>query len=632
MKGDGTPPGARGLHAPDPRDPDPHLRRRARLAELEREGADLDRAAHRLGVLRFVVFTLALIPWVVAELSESVPDGVGLFALPLLALFFVLVARHRRLRARRRRVSVAEEVARHSLARMEREWDALPAPPPPPEGGGPGHPWALDLDLHGRASLRALLGRVRTPMGAATLDGWLLSPTEGAAVIAERQEAVLELAGDDALREALAVEGGLLDPVDPEAVARFREWALTPPVIPPLAARLAWLLPSATLLLGVGDLVGLVAGWWWLLPLALSAGVAFRWGYPVHGHFALASSGVPGVRRYHALLALWEAAPAEAPLRRRLVAAFEGDEAASAALRRLDRLLHRSDARFSSLHPLLAVGVLWDLHVARALDRWRAAHGGRVAGWLESLGVLEALGSVATLAAEHPAWRFPTVVEGAAHPPRLEAEALGHPLLPPDVVVRNDVEVGPPGSVLLVTGSNMSGKSTLLRSLGLAVVMAGVGAPVCAERLTVTRCRLHTSMRVQDSLEAGVSFFMAELRRLAAILDAAPPPDSAEPPVLYLVDEILQGTNSEERRVAGRRFVRHLLRRKAIGAVTTHDLGFHEHPELLAAAHLVHFRESVGGEGEAAGLAFDYTLRPGLATTRNALRLAERVGLTEPEG
>ncbi len=178
----------------------------------------------------------------------------------------------------------------------------------------------------------------------------------------------------------------------------------------------------------------------------------------------------------------------------------------------------------------------------------------------------------------------------------------------------------------------MSGKSTLLRSIGLAAVMAQAGSVVCARRVSMTALRTFTSMRVQDSLTSGVSLFMAELNRLKALVDAADDGASGETALLYLIDEVLQGTNSDERRIAARRIVRHLLLTRAIGAVTTHDLSLHQDDRLDPAATKVHFREHVGGGGGAAVLTFDYKLRMGLATSRNALKLLEIVGLGDAEG
>jgi DNA mismatch repair ATPase MutS len=204
---------------------------------------------------------------------------------------------------------------------------------------------------------------------------------------------------------------------------------------------------------------------------------------------------------------------------------------------------------------------------------------------------------------------------------------LGHPLLPDTVRVVNDVELGPSGTFLLVTGSNMSGKSTLLRAVGINVALAQAGGPVCARALSLPSVRLWTSMRVQDSLAAGVSFFMAELLRLRAVVQAA---DADGPPVLYLLDEILQGTNTAERQIAARRVILHLVRQGALGAVSTHDLTLlaEDAPaELVASARQVHLRETVVDDIAGPRMTFDYTVRPGPATSTNALLLMRIVGL-----
>jgi DNA mismatch repair ATPase MutS len=215
----------------------------------------------------------------------------------------------------------------------------------------------------------------------------------------------------------------------------------------------------------------------------------------------------------------------------------------------------------------------------------------------------------------------------------LQAAQLGHPLLPSGNCVRNDVEIGPAGSFLLVTGSNMSGKSTLLRAIGVNAVLAQAGGPVCAERLSMPPVVPATSMRIRDSLEAGVSFYMAELMRLKEIVDLARETDPKNGrTLLYILDEILLGTNSKERHIAVVRVLQHLLHRGAIGAVSTHDLDLAASESLGGACRCVHFRETLHGRDAEQPMTFDYKLHSGIATTTNALKLLEIVGLNEHEG
>ncbi|HSM06383.1 MAG TPA: hypothetical protein VK858_17305 [Longimicrobiales bacterium] len=603
---------------------------RRRAAELTSEEERLAAELTRLGTFRILAFMAAAALFVAGDvLGMPVVTGASVLAL---AGFVVLVRRYRRTRTTLARDRIALELARQGLARLDRRWDDLPPTGPGPAGIDT-HRYAGDLDLFGRASLFALLGPVQTPMGRERVTRWLLEPTSPDA-IPGRQAAIRELAAATEQREAAAVDGARVEPVSGEKLERFLKWCEGGDDLTGALRTAAWVLPLVTLLLAVGDVLDLVPTAGWVLGVLVQGVLAYRVAARLHAGFARASSGVPGIRQYADLFQRWEHWTAEAPLLREEVALLNRDgRYASDALSALGRILHLADLRLSMIHPVLAVGVLWDLNLAAALDRWRRRWGHDVAGWMEALGHLEGLSALATLAADHPDWAFPDAARevGAGEAVRFEARDLGHPLIPPDRCVRNDVELGPPGTVLLVTGSNMSGKSTLLRSIGLAVVLARAGGPVCATELHLPPVRLFTSMRVRDSVEAGVSYFMAELLRLKALLDAAPQPDAPgdEPPLLYLVDEVLQGTNSEERQVAGRRLIRHLLRRRAIGAVTTHDLDLHRGPRVQPHAVLVHFRESVDEEGH--GLTFDYRLRPGLATTRNALLLAERIGLTEPD-
>jgi DNA mismatch repair ATPase MutS len=271
----------------------------------------------------------------------------------------------------------------------------------------------------------------------------------------------------------------------------------------------------------------------------------------------------------------------------------------------------------------------YDVHVLDRMEKWKSQSGHHVRGWFEDLGEWEALCALAKLAADQPTWPFPQVVEKSAGPVTIIGQQVGHPLLEPERVP-NDVQLGPPGTVLLVTGSNMSGKSTLLRSIGANVALAQMGSVVCADQLILSPVRIETSMRIADSLAEGVSFFMAELKRLKQIVDRGidfqTDPDRT---MLFLLDEILQGTNSRERQIAVSRVVRKLIDRQAIGAISTHDLDLAMTNELAAACQTVHFSEQFSDVDGQKQMTFDYRMKQGIAETTNALKLLDMVGLGE---
>jgi DNA mismatch repair ATPase MutS len=366
-----------------------------------------------------------------------------------------------------------------------------------------------------------------------------------------------------------------------------------------------------------------------VLPIVAAAVVTFGPGRAIDRALRRAFRREGMFHGYPELLATVSAATVDAPLlgdlRKRISAA---GIPADRMMHRLRRLMHLADLRHSgSLYLPVQLLTLWDVHVMVAVERWRQAAGPHVRAWLDALGEFEALAALGTLAHDQPAWCFPDIATGA--PPRIEAHALGHPMLPDATRVTNDVAVGPPGTVLLITGSNMSGKSTLLRSLGTNTVLALAGAPVCARRMRLPVLSLQTSIRVADSVVQGVSYFMAQLQRMKQIVSAADAVGEADTPVCYLLDEILQGTNTAERRIAATRVIRHLVDGGAIGAVTTHDLELADEPELRDAIVPVHFTETVSEDGDQLRMSFDYLLRPGIATSTNALALMRMVGLDD---
>ena len=371
--------------------------------------------------------------------------------------------------------------------------------------------------------------------------------------------------------------------------------------------------------------VGAVSAPLWLLPLAGQIGLSFWFGGRIHRVFSRVSAREGDFRRYADLIRTAAARRYVAPQLDALRACLTAQAGiACHQMERLDELTSLADLRLSPmLHIPLQLLTLWDFHVLQALERWQNGPGRHARRWLEALGELEAIAALAGLSHDNGDWAFPTfLTEG---PPMFTAEDLGHPLIPRKARVHNDVVLGPPGSFLLVTGSNMSGKSTLLRSIGVGVVLAQAGGPVCARTLRLPPVRLATSIHVRDSLEAGVSFFMAELQRLKGVVDLA---DGDDPrPLLYLLDEVLRGTNAQEREIAVRRVLVHLLKRGAMGAVTTHDLSLARLEGLEDACHPVHFTETFERTPQGPRMDFDYRVREGVATTRNALKLVELVGI-----
>jgi len=615
-------------------DADPRAGYLRREAEHRAARDEARSASIRIGTTRLVTFLALAAALVLFDVWEGSAERAALaFSVLLGAAFVWEVHLHRVARRRERWEEALRALCEEGILRLDRRWrelaEVLPASERGVEPVGQAHPFARDLDVLGDASLTRLLGPVTSERGRGTLHRWLLAPAEPEEASA-RQEAVRELSSRDELRCVVAAHGRIDAPEGTGTVASFLAWAEQPAWIGPGLRWAAWLLPPLSLGLGA-------ASWFlawpafWALPALAQVEVLRRWWRRIHAELATVEEGGLPLRAYVPQVALLEAQSWSAPYLQALGRQLHrAGDPASRELLRLARLVDTVESRRNLVYASLAPLLLLDIHLAAALDRWRARSGAAVRAWLETLGTWEALSALATAAHDHPDWCFPRFAgEG---PTVLRASALGHPLLVPATCVRNDVEVGPPGSFLLVTGSNMSGKSTLLRALGTNVVLACAGGPVCATAMEVPRVRVCTSMRVDDSVTEGVSLFMAELLRIRDIIEAADEGDGGAP-VLFLLDEILHGTNTAERRVAARAVVRHLLARGAVGAVSTHDLTLAEAPDLEAASVAVHFREQVTrGEGGRTRLTFDYLLRPGVATTRNALKLLEAVGLGGLEG
>ena len=612
------------------------------FAESERV---LQREVERISQLRLIAFVVGAASGVLLlggwGRTTLLVTGLVIGAATYIALATIHAKRRRRARWAGARRIVCEQGA----LRVARDWNALA--PWTGETLTHDHPHAADLDITGHASLVRLLDVTSPGPGRQTVLSWLTGEAASVAELRARQAAVRELTPAVEWRETMTAHAWTAGRSRRADVERFLAWAGEPawlldrpavvwaarvlpflivPTVSLAFLSLLWtrnvLPPPDGWLLGLGS----IARRWWLLPFGAGVLLSLFTRRGVGVRLDAAMSHLGGLAAYAEMLGHVESSTFTTPRVAGLRARLTNERAASRSLTRLGAIVRLAEARYSPMgHVVLQALGLWDLHVVVALEQWQATSGAHARDWLAALGEVEALGALATLAHDNPGWVMPDFVDG---PARIEASALGHPLLDDETRVSNDVTVGPPGTFLLVTGSNMSGKSTLLRAIGTNVVLAQAGGPVCATSMRLTPVDVWTSIRIDDSLEAGVSLFMAELRRLKRIVDAAR--DPARPrPLLYLLDEILHGTNTAERRIAARRVLTYLLNAGAIGAVTTHDLTLADDPALDGPAQRVHFTERFEQRNGAMTMTFDYTLRPGLATSANALKLLAMIGLGE---
>jgi len=597
------------------------------LARHGRLLAVLDARSRALGVAR-----LALAAVVVGLIGGIVWGGLERWAwaaLGLLALAFVfLVVVHARVHDAAERAKAGQRFHSRGLARLALDWDALSAESV--RFRSPDHPFVSDLDVFGRASLMQLVDATETRFGEERLAAFLSLESRGRWPhdTLARQAAVRDLAARFAFREGLASAGAVLgdDKPDPSGLIAWAEGSETDRTSRFLQA-LAWVQPTLVVaILTTGSSLGLSGG-----AITGICVAAITLGIVTGGRFApmldAVSAKESAVTRWRGMFAAIEREPFDAPLLASLRATLEGNgQRASEEIGRLERIVGFADARRNEVFRFLIGPVLmWDVHCAFALQRWRARAGRRLRIWFEGLSETEALASLGGFAFEHPEFAWPEFAEE----PLFEGRGLGHPLIAADHRVGNDVRLPDRGRALVVTGSNMSGKSTLLRAIGANAVLAFAGAPACAASLRIGPVRVATSMRVEDSLEHGVSHFYAELRRLKRVIDLArDPAESREAPVLYLLDEILHGTNSRERIIGACAVVKELVAVGALGAVSTHDLGITAlERELPGQVENGHLEEQVQGDV----MTFDYVLRPGIVQSSNALRLMRAVGIDVPD-
>ena len=590
---------------------------RARLQARGATHAALTLTDLRFSQGRLAAFGLLVLVVVLAWLGLA--SGWWLLA-PALALA-VLIQRHDRVVREREAAARAVAFYERGLARIDDRWLGH---------GTTGdrfiddrHLYANDLDVFGRGSLFELLSIARTHAGEDALAAWLRAPASRTE-IRERQQAITELTGSLDFREAIAVVGNETTSIRSDWLVA---WAEGPPILSPRWVRyLAWAITGVFV-------VTLVL---WLttdnsMPMTVVLALQIGFAWPQQKRVERVSHGADtAARDLDALGELLQRLERESFSSPRLVALrrlldTEG-LVASRAIRGLHRLVELHDWQHNLYFLIPSLFFMWGTHVAWAMEEWRRSHGRHLRLWLTAVGDFEAFSSLSAYRFEHPDDPFPEIVDLPASERTgiFDGRGLGHPLLPAARAVRNDVECVAPTQLLVVSGSNMSGKSTLLRTVGINTVLALAGAPVRAHSLRLSPLAVGATLRIQDSLQEGRSRFYAEITRIREISDLA----RGSTPLLFLLDELFHGTNSHDRLVGSSGVLRSLLDHGAIGLITTHDLALTGIARALSPRSVnVHFEDWFDGQE----LRFDYRLKTGPVTRSNAIALMRAVGLDVPE-
>jgi len=584
-----------------------------RIAAFTAKRMKAHRLANRLSLLRLLL--ILIVPIAVIAIYPWSPTLAMLTGLVLIVAFAFAVKQHLK-------AQLEERYYGHQLKQNETELEVLNGNLKGLWGGAvfevSNHRYASDLDIVGDSSLYALINRAVTWSGRKVMADWLLGQAD-VAEVTKRQEAVKELRAMIDFRQNLHAHivyspnltncpSGLYDWIsEPASIAKPNRTSVTLAVLSliSLAGIIAAAFRCGYSILSISVLFNFVYNIRWIKRVGVVHQKLSR-----NGEILDAYSRMIGfVRRHEFQTSL---------LKEKLDRLHRGKFSASHSIKRLSVILKRLDLRLNMLVGVpLNLLFFWDVWQLLSLDRWKQIHRNEVQEWFNALGELECLSSMANLSFNNPGWAFPSV----GHEDFIfKAEGMGHPLIRADKRVCNHVQMDGPGKLMLVTGSNMSGKSTFLRTLGVNMVLAGAGSPVCATRCDLSIRTPYTSMRIADSLEENISTFYAELRRISEIIRAV----NANERVLLLLDEILRGTNSTDRHKGALALIRQLIGSKAVGVLATHDLGL-ALPELIGSGKLDPFYFDVQVEGDS--LYFDYKLHPGTCQTLNASILMRKMGI-----
>lgn len=591
-----------------------------RLTLFKEKEKVLSQQSTKWSQVRLLLFFCGSVFIITAFWDLSQPNLIWL--IPSIASFFFLnfaVTRHQKVRRDLAYSQTMIKINQEGIARLNRDWNLLPEKKIE-------NPSVLDQDLNlcGHASLLHLMCRCGTNLGQSQLWSWI---QKGIATnkLEERQDSVIECSKSPDWFQELECLGRLSEGKTSSIVA-LKSWctkSIQP--TPFIFHLLSYILPLIlwTVLFG-----SIFLGWSYtllFLMMVINTGVSKLQNQGLEDEKLYA--GEASIAPLGELFNFLASKPFENEELKNWQAKLNQKEA-SRAMKDLAKWIHFQDVRRSELmHGIVQTLFLWDSHIDRGMTAWHLKHASKFESWVETLTQMDALISLSGLHYDHPNWCFAELEKTFPH---IISEDLGHPLLSESQVVRNDFQLNKDKPLMLVSGSNMAGKSTLLRALGLNQVLAQMAAPVSATLYESPLIDLGTSFRVNDSLADGVSYFMAELQQLKSVVNLAEKLEhEQERQMLFLFDEILLGTNIHDRQIAVRMVIQNLLKLGAWGVISTHDLSLSEVEDVVEKMTGVHFAESFSEENEQVKMDFDYKLKPGLAKTSNALYLVKMVGLSE---
>jgi hypothetical protein len=584
-----------------------------RLAKYLKVIAEKDHAHLQVGYAKLAVIAAGLLLLWTVWAKQLVPAH---WLLAPVAVYALLTILHERVLRAKARANTAADFYRKGIARIEDRW----------AGGGQtgerfrdaNHVYAEDLDLFGPGCLFELLSTARLPMGESRLANWLGEGSEVGTIL-ERQKLIEELREKLDLREDLAVTGeDLRARLNPESLI---DWAEGKSILPGGS----WRVIAALLAIAAG--AGIVyyletATLWPLLSVMALEAIVLAWlRRKAHTVIEGVDCNAEGLLLFSEILERLEREPFTSPHLCEFAAELKGEnEPASRAIRKFARIVYWIDASDGVLAKMAELPFLYSVQIGMAAEAWRRRWGAKIRRWAELTGEMEALLSLATYSYEHPADPFPEFVGAKEGLGFFDGEELGHPLIAAEKSVRNSVRLDAQTRVLLVSGSNMSGKSTLLRVVGINTVLAMAGAPIRGKRLQLTPLKIGTRIRSTDSLQEGRSSFYTEILHIRKVFETA----NGAVPLIFLFDELLEGTNSKDRRIGAEGLIQGLLKRRAIGIVTTHDLAL---TEIAAAVGNVMRNMHLEDQVVDGKMQFDYKLRDGVVEKSNALELMRLIGL-----